>query len=278
MERGEHFKRIEQPTMAQIQYLLELEKCGQTKGVQGSIAKICGVNPSTVYRFFNTCIEKGILDENLKFTEYGQVWIDKYRNLIERLTNYLTNIGGNENEVRESMKQMIEHIDIYMLERMLLNYEQQKSVSVSRHRRLDSEVIGNIQRYNHYKVKYGIYKLNKRLNDSPFSMAMNGFEKKGSILWEDGEAYLVLHLKDMEARSRLNGQEMVGHLDILKYEENNVLTAARMTNGNIYIPLSACAIHYYDNGNIIAKVAITVRCSVGHQHMPESTALMFFWL
>ena len=278
MERGEHFKRIEQPTMAQIQYLLELEKCSQTKGIQGSIAKICGVDPSTVYCFFNTRIEKGILDENLKFTEYGQIWIEKYKNLIEGLTHYLTNIGGNEKEVRESLKQMIEHIDIYMLERMLLNYEQQKSAGVSKHRKLDSEVVGNIQQYNNYKVKYGIYKLNKRLGDSPFSMAMNGFEKNGSILWEDGEAYLVLHLKDIEARSRLNGQEMVGHLALLKYEENNVLTAARMSNGNIYIPLSACAIHYYDNSNIIARVAITVRCSVGHQHMPESTALMFFWL
>lgn len=40
MEKGAHLKRKNQPTMAQIQYVLELDKLEKKKGAQGEVAKI----------------------------------------------------------------------------------------------------------------------------------------------------------------------------------------------------------------------------------------------
>ncbi len=68
MEKGEHLKRQNRPTMLQLQYLQGLSKVEKKRGAQGSIAEYYGVNRSTVNRYFKNCIERGILTESLEFT------------------------------------------------------------------------------------------------------------------------------------------------------------------------------------------------------------------
>lgn len=278
MEKGAHLKRKNQPTMAQIQYVLELDKLEKKKGAQGEVAKICGVNASTVYRFYKTCMEQGYLGEDLTFTKAGRVWIERYKNLLTRLERYLTDIGGTEDSVKETLGNMLENVDLYMLELMLKDYEQQKSVVISRKKQLNEDVIYNIKRYGNYQVKYGIYRLNRRPDTASLSMAMHGFEERAEIVWEEDTPYLVLRVKALTAKSRLDGKERIGYLDTLRYEDNSRLIVARSEEGRIYIPISACEIHYYQGGSIVAKVPVTVTSSVGRQHMPERTALLLFWL
>ena len=63
MEKGEHLKRQNRPTMLQLQYLQRLSKVEKKRGAQGSIAEYYSVNRSTVNRYFKSCIERGILTE-----------------------------------------------------------------------------------------------------------------------------------------------------------------------------------------------------------------------
>lgn len=85
MEKGEHLKRQNRPTMLQLQYLQRLSKVEKKRGAQGSIAEYYGVNRSNVNRYFKSCIERGILTESLEFTPAGEEWLERYSNLYENL-------------------------------------------------------------------------------------------------------------------------------------------------------------------------------------------------
>lgn len=278
MEKGAHLKRKNQPTRAQIQYVLELDKLEKKKGAQSVVAKICRVNTSTVYRFFNTCMEQGYLDEELSFTKVGRAWLERYKSLISRLEKYLRDIGGTEDMIVDTVSSLIENVDLYILELMLKGYEQQQSVVIKKKKHWDEDVIHNIRRYGTYQVKYGIYRLNRRPDTEALSMAMHGFEDRAEIIWEEETPYFVLRIREVTAKSRLDGRERMGYLDTLRYEEDSKLVTARSEDNRIFIPLSACVIHHYQEGSIVAKIPITVTSSVGRQHMPESTALLLFWL
>ena len=78
MEKGEHLKRQNRPTMLQLQYLQGLSRVEKKRGAQGSIAESYGVNRSTVNRYFKNCIERGILTESLEFTPVGEEWLERY--------------------------------------------------------------------------------------------------------------------------------------------------------------------------------------------------------
>ena len=99
MEKGEHLKRQNRPTMLQLQYLQRLSKVEKKRGAQGSIAEYYGVNRSTVNRYFKSCIERGILTESLEFTPAGEEWLERYSNLYENLEKYLEEIGAKPEEI-----------------------------------------------------------------------------------------------------------------------------------------------------------------------------------
>lgn len=122
MEKGEHLKRQNRPTMLQLQYLQGLSKVEKKRGAQGSIAEYYGVNRSTVNRYFKNCIERGILTESLEFTPAEEEWLERYSNLYENLEKYLEEIGAKPEEIDESLDVMVENIDIHMLELMINAY------------------------------------------------------------------------------------------------------------------------------------------------------------
>ena len=71
---------------------------------------------------------------------------------------------------------------------------------------------------------------------------------------------------------------MEGHLQSLKYEQGGVLHLARITGGRLRLPLEACTLRRRSGGGIRGELAVTVTCNVGRVHMPESTAMLVFWL
>ena len=71
MEKGEHLKRQNRPTMLQLQYLQRLSKVEKKRGAQGSIAEYYSVNRSTVNRYFKSCIERGILPDIFQDSHTG---------------------------------------------------------------------------------------------------------------------------------------------------------------------------------------------------------------
>jgi len=255
--------------MLQLQYLQGLSRIEKKRGAQGSIAESYGVNRSTVNRFFKNCIERGILTESLEFTPVGEEWLERYSKLYEKLEKYLEEIGAKPEEIEESLDVMVENIDIHMLELMINAHEENE---------LDQEIQHNLQKCERHPVVFRLYRMNKKPGQDRDSMAMRGFEDIAEIVQENGESYLELKLKEMAAHSRANGEMMAGKLKTLKYEHNEVLEEARIENNIVKIPMEACRIHRWTGIGTVGIVPVTVTCSAGPVHMPESTALLYFWV
>ena len=263
MEKGEHLKRQNRPTMLQLQYLQRLSKVEKKRGAQGSIAEYYSVNRSTVNRYFKSCIERGILTESLEFTPAGEEWLERYSNLYENLEKYLEEIGAKPEEI---------------VELMINAYAEKKSVYKKKENELDQEIQYNLQKCKRHPVVFRLYRMNKKQGQGRDSMAMRGFEEIAEIVQENGESYLELKLKEMAAHSRVSGEMMAGKLKTLKYEHNEVLEEARIENNIVKIPMEACRIHRWTGIGTMGIVPVTVTCSVGPMHMPESTALLYFWV
>ena len=278
MEKGEHLKRQNRPTMLQLKYLQGLSRVEKKRGAQGSIAEYYNVNRSTVNRFFKNCIERGILTEALEFTVEGQEWLDRYVRLYENLQKYLEEIGARPEEIEETIDVMVEDIDIHMLELMINAHAEKKSVYKRKENELDQEMQNNLQKCERHPVVFRLYRMNKKPGQSRDSMAMRGFEETAEIVQDKGESYLELKVKDMSAHSRVSGETMVGKLKTLKYEHDEVLETADIVNNIVRIPMEACKIHKWTGVGTMGVVPVTVTCSVGLVHMPESTALLYFWV
>lgn len=108
--------------------------------------------------------------------------------------------------------------------------------------------------------------------------ANRGFEKPGKLLQEEGKSFLELRLRNMKANSRISGRAMKGHLSSLRYIYHGNLKEVEIQEGKIRIPLEICRFHREKNGRIEGMLAVTVTCSVGMSHMPESTAMLYFTL
>ena len=278
MEKGEHLKRQNRPTMLQLKYLQGLSRVEKKRGAQGSIAEYYNVNRSTVNRFFKNCIERGILTEALEFTVEGQDWLDRYVRLYENLQKYLEEIGARPEEIEETIDVMVEDIDIHMLELMINAHAEKKSVYKRKENELDQEIQNNLQKCERHPVVFRLYRMNKKPGQSRDSMAMRGFEETAEIVQDKGESYLELKVKDMSAHSRVSGETMVGKLKTLKYEHDEVLETVDIVNNIVRIPMEACKIHKWTGVGTMGVVPVTVTCSVGLVHMPESTALLYFWV
>lgn len=278
MEKGEHLKRQNRPTMLQLKYLQGLSRVEKKRGAQGSIAEYYNVNRSTVNRFFKNCIERGILTEALEFTVEGQEWLDRYVRLYENLQKYLEEIGARPEEIEETIDVMVEDIDIHMLELMINAHAEKKSVYKRKENELDQEIQNNLQKCERHPVVFRLYRMNKKPGQSRDSMAMRGFEETAEIVQDKGESYLELKVKDMSAHSRVSGETMVGKLKTLKYEHDEVLETADIVNNIVRIPMEACKIHKWTGVGTMGVVPVTVTCSVGLVHMPESIALLYFWV
>lgn len=278
MEKGEHLKRQNRPTMLQLKYLQGLSRVEKKRGAQGSIAEYYNVNRSTVNRFFKNCIERGILTEALEFTVEGQEWLDRYVRLYENLQKYLEEIGARPEEIEETIDVMVEDIDIHMLELMINAHAEKKSVYKRKENELDQEIQNNLQKCERHPVVFRLYRMNKKPGQSRDSMAMRGFEETAEIVQDKGESYLELKVKDMSAHSRVSGETMVGKLKTLKYEHDEVLETVDIVNNIVRIPMEACKIHKWTGVGTMGVVSVTVTCSVGLVHMPESTALLYFWV
>lgn len=276
MEQGEHLKRGSRPTVLQLKYLKELETIGKKRGALKVIAERCNVNRSTISRYFGACTQRGILTETLDFTEEGKAWFDRYWQLYTELIRYLQEIGGKESEAEEAAEKLVENMGIHMLELILLNHERQKMV-YDRKTQGTALMENSLQKIDRLRVGFCIYRMNKKRGKNRFSMAMQGFEPEAYIIKKNAETYLELKLKDMTANSRLNGRQMSGHLSSLKYNDDGTLLAVEVKDGVVQIPLTACKIHHWQGGENFGSIPITVTCSVGRNHMPESTALLTFW-
>ena len=282
-------KNLLHPSMLQIQYLLELEKVGKKRGSVAMIADTCGVSHGPVSRFFKECIEKGYLTEKYEFTAEGTHALLTYKKLLRDVKLYLKTMNIPEKEIPDKMKQLIENVDYDLLRTMIRNARQtaehaakqdksQKDDQDSQYSR-DSNAyfIEKILEKGKFQVGIAIHQISRN-SETRLSMAYQGFEHLASIRNNTRGSWLELTIREIHGRSRIDGTEMSGHLSSLKYEKQGQLYEAVIKDGHLKIPLSAC--HFFRGrlGNIKGTVHITVACNVGNAHMPESTAVLTFWM
>ena len=91
-------------------------------------------------------------------------------------------------------------------------------------------------------------------------------------------SWIELTICPVHGISRIDGKNMTGWLSSLKYEKQGQLYEVDLRTDKVRIPLSACRFIKSSHGNIKGMIMITVTCSAGKAHMPESTALLTFWL
>lgn len=257
----------------QVRYLEELDKLEKKRGAVQSIAEKCEVTHSTISRFFKSCIEKGYLTQNLEFTEKGKRILEWNKKLEKDVKTYLTNIGIKE-DTDVFVKALVENVDSNILEKTISNrpvigneLEMQKSTAI-----ID---VSDIIDYGEHRVQISIFQIHTRKSLKK-SMADRGFERYGVLVHNETESYLELTVKEMHGISRINGQDMTGHLSALKYIYHGTVQNAKIVNGKVKIPLDACTYENFGHGIIWGNVMITVECSVGEAHMPESTARLVF--
>lgn len=279
MEKENTKRKAALPTLIQLRALIELEGLGGKWGDVSLIADRCGVSQVTVSRYFKKCITNGYLQKDFQFTEAGKVWLTEYKTLLVKLTRYLREIGIPENELEDNVAAMIENLALYTLKKMTDDNGEtlvQKTIKAKKSVRFSSE---EAEATENCLVYYKILSMrSKGTHKNNFSMANNGFEQDAYLRHQKEQDmwYLEMTIKDMSAPSRINGEKMIGRLETLKFYKEEVLTRADIVDGKVKIPLQYCNFRWGTGLERIGFLTVTLTCSVGGQHMPESTALLFF--
>ena len=285
MGQGEQQKSKQTPTLQQLRYLLELEKVGNERGVVTKIAETCNVNHTSVSRYLKSCQQNGILNQEFEFTQAGKIWLANYKRILEGLDSYMRDIGISETEIQENIKNMVENVRMHTLSSIVENHQRLNGIPKSEKR---ENVTNNFLKEvlpvgTECPVYFMLYRKENgtergtSLNLS-VSMADNGFEKPAQLRHNRRGSWLVLKLREMSAKSRIHGKEMQGQLSSLKYEKDGMLLHAKIKDGVLKIPLEACRFHRRQGGEIKGILPVTMTCTVGRAHMPESTAILIFWL
>lgn len=278
MEKGRNLKRESRPTMQQLQYLMELEKIGGGRGNVMMVAEACGVSHGPVSRYLKACFEKGYLDQNNEFTELGRAWLGGYKSLIGDLEDYLRQLEGSQEDVKENTKRLIENVDYYLLVQMTLNERSMRRThGIKKKDAVSRKFLSGVLKKGIWETYFIVYCLNRE-QGTRLSMADRGFKKPAFVRNNKRGSWLELCVADMTANSRIDGQMMTGHVESLKYVHNERLTQAEIKVNTIRIPLEACRFQVEESGRIKGSLSITMTCSVGRIHMPENTALLVFWM
>lgn len=283
MENGDIFNRMKRPTMRQVAFLQDLTGEPKKHGASTKIAKKYNVTTGTVSRFFQNCQKSGYLDENSELTEKGKQWLDYYVNIQKNLEEYFRNLGIPEEDIPSNVTVMAEQMDIHVLKSILVESKRKKQHEPENKFR-ESDIrhicLENRLERGDYPVEFAVLKYGRSSNiECELSMADRGFEKPAQLIHEGENSFLEMTPCEMQAISRMDGEVKSGHLSSLSYIADGIVKKAEVTaDGRIRIPLTACTCHVRSESRLTCMIPINVTCSVGRVHMPESTALLIFWL
>ncbi len=264
------------PSYLQIRYLLELDRIGNSRGFKLLIAEACGVSHVAVVKYLNSCRDSGDLTEDYRFTEKGRKKVEMYRRLIKDVEAYLYRIGSTAEEIPELLPRFMENIGYDVLERIIRNDQTIRHGNRAAEAPDVQQMLGGVLRKGTYQVGIALFRSDG--GRVRYSMAHRGFRRPAELVIGEGNGWLVLTPCQMMARSRIDGELKEGRLGTLKYYREGRLTAAEETDGRIWVPLDACKVQKSGKGNIKAVIPVTVTCTVGNADMPESTAVLMFWM
>lgn len=277
MEQKEEFGHL---SMRQVQYLEKLKKLGGRgirRGDVTAIAKSCSVSHVAVNRFFKECREKGYLTETYAFTEQGERFLKWHEKLVEDTKEYLRRNQIPETLLEESTRQLYEHVSYEVLAAITRSDRKiQKMIGAEGSQEVLRNFPKSLERGT-YPVRIAIFQLQTGLRPM-LSMAYRGFEPVAMLRSNNRGSYLELTIREITAHSRINGQDMTGHLSRLRYVENGNFFEAPVRKGKVILPLDAFRFRKNSRGKVDGSLYITVSCNVGEMHMPESTAQLLVFV
>lgn len=270
-------KNLLHPSLLQINYLMTLEKIEKKRGCVGNVADICGVSHGPVSRFFKECVNYGYLTEQYTFTEAGTRALRMYERILQVTQSYLTRLGVSEESRQESLRQLIENVDYELLLSITRSDTQVKKDTTISQESSTPNFLEKVLERGNYEVGIALHQVN-RTGGPRLSMAHQGFEHIAVIRNNNRGSWLELTICPVHGISRIDGKDMTGWLSSLKYENHGQLCEVDLRANKVRIPLSACRFTRSSHGNIKGMIMITVTCTAGKAHMPESTALLTFWM
>lgn len=265
------------PSVLQMQYLQELERTGARRGCIALIADACGVSHAPVSKFFKECVRAGYLTEKYEFTENGQRACRLYRMILTEVRRYLEFMEVRQEDIPQKLRQLVENVDYELLLQMARKAGEIREPLRRQNEEQAPYFLEKVLEKGNYEVAIAIHRVNGD-DGVQLSMAHRGFDHIACIRNNNRGSWLELTAFAVSARSRLDGGDIIGYLDSLKYENQGKLYATEIRNGKVRIPLSACRFLKSRHGNVKGTIPITVTCTAGKAHMPESTALLTFWM
>ncbi|MDE7320118.1 MAG: hypothetical protein K2N46_10355 [Lachnospiraceae bacterium] len=279
MERRDYFDRMKRPTLEQVRYLDEIGRAKKKRGAAAQIAKNHDISHASISRFFRDCMDAGYLDADYQVTADGKEWLAYYKGLELALTKYLQENGVPKEDIPRNVQVMAEQMDSDVLSALLDGRGKHGVRLYDRKSRTTMEELKMHLKPGEHLVDFLLlrYEKDQRWRQAR-SMADRGFERPAVLNCADGEVYLELTPREMSAPSRISGGLMSGHLAGLSYAADGMLKKAEASEGRVRIPLEAFHIRQRAEGRLECQTLVTVTCSVGTVHMPESTALLSFWI
>lgn len=272
----------------QMKYLLAFVRQPNQQQNQTNIAKIFGVNKSTIHRTITEACKQGILADMgdcMKLTGYGTEFIQFYEKQQKDIIAWMIQQGISEEIALSDSFTLLEGCSPSTINLLctrgkfasLLRTLKEKKAPIS----LSGKKIEAYMDKGEYPLAFVFYKLNNSLTTHnklcptpKVSMANEAFEHPATLNILKSDSYICLNTKDMTQKSKLNHESLRGHLKRMNYKIGNREKTVMLDNGKVYIPLDILNFVYIKEDNLLeGYMEFTMSCTVGKIHMPESQAL-----
>lgn len=265
--------RMKRPTLLQVTYMEELRKYTGERGIISKVAEACGVNHTSVSRFYKTCQVKGYLTKAYELTPEGRKWLDFYISLRESLRQYFYKLEMDEDEVQENLEIIFTGMRPESIQKMVRGED-----GANRRSPYGESNLPAIRK-GEYDVDFRVLRVQPGKNGKRgLSMADRGFAHPAKLRKNNRGTYLELTAIELQAISQITGVKMQGHLSAFKYKMHNYDFEVRIRDNKVLIPLEVFDFRQGKLGDIVGVLPVKVRCNVGQLHMPESRAMLAVWM
>lgn len=274
-------------TANQMKYLLALIHQPGKKRNQSDVARIFGVNKSTVSRALVEAVKQGILSDGengYELTGYGKDYVRDYEDCLNSISTWLLSMGADPEDVRNDSYAFMESCS----ERTLRILQNRGNISkiYQGMRPLENgaafsgaEITAFIEP-GEYHVPFVFYRSGKEEALIPrASMANEAFYHPATLVISRTGSYICLRIRNVVQRSKVNGEELDGKLKTMKYGSGEKEKTVMLNDEKVYIPIEVMQFYYIKQDNILrGYMEFKMSCTVGDIHMPESAAVLMVYL
>lgn len=277
-------------TANQMKYLLALIYQPAGRQNQSDVAKIFGVNKSTVSRAVLEAVKQGLLSDTgtaYELTGYGKEYIQTYEYRLNRISEWLCSQGVGREKAREDSFAILGNCSA---ETLAVLQEKGKIASIYQNlnrlenkQEIEGKVIARYIEEGEYPVGFVFYRKEtgfeiqgeNHIDPVHASMANEAFYHPAVLRISRAGNHICLRTRSMMQKSGKNHQVMDGRLKTMKYRVDKKEKIVMLNDETVYIPLEVMRFVYFREEQILqGYMSFSMSCTVGDIHMPESTAIL----